>query len=58
LAVGWFCVTGLARRWGWVEWGLETRLARSVRMRDLVVMEDVADAGWVRWNTLRRKVKQ
>jgi dolichyldiphosphatase len=58
LAVGWFVVTAVLRRWGWVEWGLETRIAKAVRMRDLVIMEDVADAGWARWNALKRKIKQ
>jgi dolichyldiphosphatase len=58
LAVGWFVVTAWLRRNGWVAWGLETDLARMFRVRDLVVEEDLADAGWARWQeALRRKGK-
>jgi len=55
LAVAWFVVTTYLRRGGWVEWGLETKLARSLRMRDLVVEEDLPDAGWSRWQERRKK---
>jgi dolichyldiphosphatase len=55
MAVLWFAVTGVARKTGLVRWGVDTWLARSVRVRDLVVQEDLADAGWVRWEGLRRK---
>lgn len=54
IALGWFGATTLLRRSGWLEWGLDTRLARMVRLRDLVVDEDLADAGWERWE--RRRV--
>lgn len=54
-AVAWFVVTGLARRYGIVDWLLDFELARAVRMRDLVVSEDLVDAGWERWEMRRRK---
>jgi dolichyldiphosphatase len=54
-AVAWFGLTTFLRRFGWVEWGLDLWPARLLRMRDLVVTEDLMDAGWARWETRRRK---
>lgn len=54
-AVAWFVVTGLARRYGLVDWLLAHPVLRAVRMRDLVVNEDLVDAGWDRWESRRRK---
>jgi dolichyldiphosphatase len=54
-AVGWFLVTTYLRRWEWLAWALETEVARYLRMRDLVVTEDLVDAGWARWEERRRK---
>lgn len=54
-AIAWFVVTGLARQYGLVEWMLDLPIARAVRMRDLVVSEDLVDAGWERWESRRRK---
>jgi dolichyldiphosphatase len=48
-AIAWFMVTTYLRRYGWVEWALGMRVAEILRMRDLVVTEDLVDAGWVRW---------
>lgn len=53
-AVAWFCVTACLRRLGWVEWLLDSTLARMLRVRDLVIDEDLVDAGWERWE-IRRK---
>lgn len=50
----WFGVTEWARRKGWVEWGLEWELVRAVRVRDLVVEEDLVVAGWERWEGKKR----
>ena len=55
LAVVWFVVVGWLRSSGAVEWGLDTAVARMMRMRDLVVEEDLVDAGWARWESRRRK---
>jgi dolichyldiphosphatase len=54
-AVVWFGFTTYLRRAGWVEWALDTSLARLFRVRDLVVQEDLVDSGWGRWEERRRK---
>lgn len=54
-ALGWYVVTELARKHGLVEQLLELPLARWARLRDLVVNEDLVDAGWERWESRRRK---
>ncbi|KAJ5936777.1 hypothetical protein N7466_003227 [Penicillium verhagenii] len=54
-AFGWFVITGLLRRWGWIDWAVELTLSRLLRIRDLVVSEDLAEAGWQRWEVLRLK---
>ena len=54
-AVAWFVLTEGARRTGWVEWTLDTQLVRMFRMRDLVVGEDLADAGWEKWEGEKRR---
>ena len=37
-----------------MEWGLEWELVRAVRVRDLVVEEDLVVAGWERWEGKKR----
>lgn len=54
LAVTWFCVTGFLRTHGWIDWALDLSVARFLRIRDLVVSEDLAEAGWQHWNTRRK----
>jgi dolichyldiphosphatase len=54
LALAWFMATTVARRTGLLSWGLDLPLARVFRLRDLVVHEDLADAGWEKWETMRR----
>jgi len=56
-AVVWFLFTKYLRRWGWIDWALETWLSRKFRMRDLITTEDLVDAGWRRWES-RRKAKR
>ncbi|KAF2136471.1 uncharacterized protein K452DRAFT_302744 [Aplosporella prunicola CBS 121167] len=52
----WFAVTAYVRRAGWVQWGLDSGFCRAFRCRDLVVEEDLVDAGWARWeDRLRRR---
>lgn len=55
LAIGWFNVIEYIRMSGWLEWALETELAKTFRMRDLVVTEDLIDAGWLRWREGKKK---
>jgi len=54
-AVGWFLVTEVGRRTGWVEWGVDSWVGRMGRWRDLVVEEDLAEAGWRVWEERRRR---
>ena len=54
-ACGWFVVTSLLRSTGWIEWATELTLSRLLRIRDLVVSEDLAEAGWQRWEAQRLK---
>jgi dolichyldiphosphatase len=54
-ALVWFVVTGSARKHGLVDRLLDHQLARWARLRDLVVNEDLVDAGWERWEKRRRK---
>ncbi|KAF2471154.1 PAP2-domain-containing protein [Lindgomyces ingoldianus] len=59
-AVVWFGFTTVLRRAGWVDWMLDTRLARTGRVRDLVVQEDLVDSGWARWEErrVRRRLEE
>ena len=56
-AVCWFLLTTVLRRCGLVGWALDHAFARALRMRDLVVTEDLADAGWGRWEA-RQKARR
>lgn len=53
LAFAWFGVTSWLRSSGWLEWILELSIVRWFRIRDLVVGEDLVDAGWERWRRSR-----
>jgi dolichyldiphosphatase len=55
-AVAWFAVTYLMREMGLLAWALDMPLARWFRMRDLVVVEDLCQAGWEKWEEGRRVV--
>ena len=56
-AVVWFGFTSVLRSSGWLEWGLDFQLARWLRVRDLLLKEDLVDAGWVRFEE-KRKAKR
>ncbi|KJZ80549.1 hypothetical protein HIM_00399 [Hirsutella minnesotensis 3608] len=56
-AVAWFVVTEHLRRSGWLTWALDTPLARAFRVRDLVVEEDMCQAGWEKWQGKRERAK-
>lgn len=53
-AAAWFAATAVLRRTGWLAWLLDAPPARWLRVRDLVVEEDLAQAGWEKWEA--RKV--
>lgn len=57
-AVAWFGFTAWLRRSGMVDWLLELEAARMLRARDLVVMEDLVEAGWERWEHQRLERKK
>ena len=54
-AVAWFLTTTYLRQAGWVDWGLDLWIARQLRFRDLVLTEDLQDAGWGRFEERRLK---
>lgn len=56
-AVAWFVVLSGARYFGWVDWVLDLEIVKWMRIRDLVVEEDLIDAGWERWER-RREAKK
>ena len=49
-AAGWFAAMAAARQWGLLGWALDLPVARWCRVRDLVVEEDLAQAGWEKWD--------
>ncbi|KAF2858621.1 PAP2-domain-containing protein [Piedraia hortae CBS 480.64] len=56
-ALGWFLATGLARSSGLLDWLLGLPPSRWVRLRDLVLHEDLVDPGWERWEQRRATKK-
>jgi len=52
-AIGWFGVTEIGRRTGLLAWALDMPVARWFRLRDLVVEEDLPQAGWEKWENQR-----
>lgn len=52
-AVAWFVFVGVLRSSGWVAWALENPLARRMRARDLIIEEDMCQAGWEKWDGRR-----
>ncbi|KAH8821409.1 hypothetical protein F5884DRAFT_85616 [Xylogone sp. PMI_703] len=52
-AIGWFLVVTAVRRLGLLQFFLELPLIRFFRVRDLVVEEDLSQAGWEKWEARR-----
>ncbi|ROW06023.1 hypothetical protein VMCG_04638 [Cytospora schulzeri] len=48
-ALAWYGVTYVIREIGMLAWVLESPVARGLRMRDLLVSEDLSQAGWEKW---------
>lgn len=48
-AVAWYAVTAFARSTGLLALALDSPFARGLRVRDLVVSEDLCQAGWEKW---------
>ncbi|WEW61503.1 phosphatase PAP2 family protein [Emydomyces testavorans] len=53
-ALVWYLLGAYLRMSGWIEWFLEAKIPRSLRMRDLLMGEDLAEAGWQRWKMRQR----
>src|SRR5699024_3048488 len=53
-AFTWFFITDFLRTHGWVDWMLDSSVAQTLRVRDLVVSEDFAEGGWQRWKSKRK----
>lgn len=54
-AFGWFMITSVLRSSGWIDWATDLTLARLMRIRDLVVSEDLTEAGWQRWEARKKR---
>lgn len=54
-AVVWFVVVGVVRGTGLLGWALDTPLAKAVKVRDLLVDEDLPDAGWEKWQAKKKE---
>ena len=52
-AILWFLITAVARRIGLIAWALDQPVTRLFRMRDLVIEEDLCQAGWEKWEGKR-----
>jgi dolichyldiphosphatase len=52
-AFGWFFMTTVFRRSGLLHYALALPPVRYFRFRDLVVEEDIAQAGWEKWEERR-----
>jgi dolichyldiphosphatase len=52
-AISWFLITAVIRQIGLLEWILDQYPTRLFRMRDLVVEEDLCQAGWEKWESNR-----
>ena len=51
----WFAITYVMRETGMLAWLLEVPVARWLRIRDLLVEEDLCQAGWEKWEERRAK---
>lgn len=54
-AVVWFGITAWARKNGYVDYILNRKEIELLRMRDLVIEEDLAEAGWAHWKKARAR---
>lgn len=56
-AIAWFLLTTAFRRSGCLAWGIEHPVARFFRVRDLIVEEDLSQAGWEKWDDKQTALK-
>jgi len=57
-AVLWFVGTSEVRRRGWIRWALEFEVARALRIRDLLLEEDLVESGWRAFEVRRMEQRQ
>lgn len=57
-AVAWFVFTAVLRRSGVLSWALDLPIVRAFRVRDLIVEEELSEAGWDRWEEKRLAEKK
>ncbi|KAI9885466.1 MAG: hypothetical protein M1823_002734 [Watsoniomyces obsoletus] len=57
-AVVWFAMTSWARQVGLLDFVLDHPISQLLRIRDLVVEEDLVHAGYERWLAMRRTSKR
>jgi dolichyldiphosphatase len=50
-------ITSFLRTKGYVDWVLDLGISQLLRLRDLVVSQDLAEAGWQQWER-ERKLKR
>ena len=53
-AISCYLVTLFIRKEGWLYWILDSEICRWLRIRDLVIEEDLAESGWREWDRRRR----
>ncbi|KAI9650039.1 hypothetical protein NHQ30_000052 [Ciborinia camelliae] len=56
-AVAWFVITTVVRKSGLLRWILGLPVTRLFRMRDLVVEEDLCQAGWEKWEVKNESLR-
>ena len=54
-ALAWFTLTAVARQYDWISWALDRREFSMLRIRDLIVEEDLAESGWERWRVVSKR---
>jgi dolichyldiphosphatase len=57
-ALAWFAFTTYLRSARWIDWGLGLEISRNLRFRDLILTEDLQDAGWGRWEDRMAMMKK
>ena len=54
-AIAWYIITEWIRRSGLLQWILDLEIIRALRIRDLLIEEDLVEAGWREWETRTQK---
>ena len=57
-AMAWFVITEWARNTGLLRWILDMYICKTLRIRDLVVEEDLVEAGWREWQLRQERRRE